>query len=162
LGPIVRAARAILLRVPDDVHVPDDELRWRVSPKLIALKVAGAVAFPLVALAFGGDPARLVFGVLAGLVLAAYALRDVLVPVRVAADASGVTVATGYAGHRRLPWSSVEKIQVYQRQRLGTRSELLEIDTGESLHLFSAYELNAPCVEVAEALEELREAAGDR
>jgi Bacterial PH domain len=137
--------------------VPDEQMMaWRVSPKLTALKAVGMVAFPAAAIAFGGDPVRLVVGVLAGLVLAAYVARDVLVPVRVAADTSGVFVASGYAGRRHLPWPVVERIRVDERQRLGTRSELLEIDAGESLHLFSAYELNAPCAEVAAALEELR------
>jgi hypothetical protein len=131
-------------------------LSWRVSPKLTALKGAGAAAFPLAALVFGGDPVRLGFGALAGLVMAGYLVRDLLAPVRVAADATGVTVATGFAGRRHLPWRDIERIRVDERQRLGTRSELLEIDAGESLHLFSAYELNAPCVEVAAALEDLR------
>jgi hypothetical protein len=134
-------------------------LSWRVSQKLTALKVLAAVAFLLVGVVFGGDPTRVVIAVAAGLVLAAYALRDVLAPVRVAADPTGITVVTGYAGHRHLPWSAIERIRVDERQRLGTRSELLEIDAGESLHLFSAYELNAPCVEVAEALEQLRAAS---
>jgi hypothetical protein len=137
--------------------VPDEEmLAWRVSPKLTALKAAGMLAFPVAAVAFGGDPVRLVAGVLAGLVLAAYVARDLLVPVRVAADTTGVVVASGYAGRLHLPWPAVERIRVDERQRLGTRSELLEIDAGESLHLFSAYELNAPCAEVAAALEDLR------
>jgi hypothetical protein len=68
-------------------------------------------------------------------------------------------VVTGFAGRRRLAWGDIERIRVDERQRLGTRSELLEIDAGESLHLFSAYELNAPCAEVAAALEGLRAAA---
>jgi hypothetical protein len=134
-------------------------LTWRVSPRLTVLKAAGAAAFPLVALAFGGDPVRLGVGVAAGLVLVAYVVRDLLVPVRVAADRGGITVVTGFAGRRRLAWGDIERIRVDERQRLGTRSELLEIDAGESLHLFSAYELNAPCAEVAAALEGLRAAA---
>ena len=156
VSPLYVSVHAILGGVPDE-----ETLAWRVSPKLTALKAVGVVAFPLLALALGGadEPVRLGSGVLAGLVMAVYLVRDLLVPVRVAANASGVTVAIGYAGRRHLPWPSVDRIRVDERQRLGTRSELLEIDAGESLHLFSAYELNAPCAEVAAALEALRERA---
>jgi hypothetical protein len=42
------------------------------------------------------------------------------------------------------------------RSRLGTRSELLEIDVGDTLHLFSGYDLGRPCWEAAEALAALR------
>jgi hypothetical protein len=32
---------------------------------------------------------------------------------------------------------------------------MLEIDTGESVHLFSTYDLNAPCTDVEESLRQL-------
>jgi hypothetical protein len=41
---------------------------------------------------------------------------------------------------------------VDERRRLGTRSELLEIDTGNSLHLFSTYDLGVSCWEAARVL----------
>jgi hypothetical protein len=80
----------------------------------------------------------------------------VLAPVRLSADTEGVTVVRGYAGHRRIPWPEVERVGVGEHRSLGLRAELLEIDTGESLHLFSRYDLGAPCAEVAEALAGLR------
>jgi hypothetical protein len=132
------------------------ELRWRVNTGLVVLKIAATVFFVLVALLFTGDPVGFSIGLAAAAAVGAFALRDVLVPVRLAADADGVTVASGYAGHRHVPWSGIERIRVDERRRLGTRNQLLEIDTGESLHLFSGYELSAPCDEVATLLQSLR------
>jgi hypothetical protein len=130
---------------------------WRVSRNLTVLKAVGAVVFLAVAVLFGGgDPTRVVVAVLAALVLGLYVVRDVMAPVRLAADPTGVTVVSGFAGRRTLPWDAIERIRVDERRRLGTRSQLLEIDAGESLHLFSAYELNAPVQDVAETLESIR------
>jgi hypothetical protein len=138
---------------------PADELSWRVNPRLTALKGATAVVFLLAALLFRSDPAGRVIGLAAALALGGFALRDVLVPVRLAADPTGLTVASGFAGRRHLPWESVERIRVDERRRLGMSSRLLEIDTGDSLHLFSSYELSAAPAEVAELLEALRSRA---
>lgn len=129
---------------------------WRVDRRLTVYKVAGAAIFALVGVFSTGDPVRVVVALLAALVLAGYALRDVLAPVRLAADASGVTVVRGFAGRLHLGWPEIERIRVDERRRLGARSQLLEIDTGESLHLFSAYELNAPVADVAERLAAIR------
>ncbi len=129
---------------------------WRVSPNLTWLKVGGAAAFGLATLVVFGDPVRLALSGLAALVLGGYALRDLLAPVRLAADSGGVTVVHGFAGHRLLPWAEIERIRVDERRRLGAATQLLEIDTSESLYLFSRAELNASCAEVVAALELLR------
>jgi hypothetical protein len=134
------------------------ELRWRVNPRFTALKFAAAVIFLATTLWFRSDPAGLVIALAAALALGAFALRDVLVPVRLAADPTGVTVVSGFAG-RHLPWGRIERIRVDERRRLGVRSQLLEIDAGDSLHLFSGYELSASPDEVAELLERLRSQA---
>jgi hypothetical protein len=84
------------------------------------------------------------------------ALRDLVVPVRLAADATGVTVVTGFAGHRHLPWTAVERIRLDERRRLGVRAQLVEVDVGETLYLFSAYQLSAPCEDVVDELRRLR------
>jgi len=138
-----------------------DRLAWRVSRGMVGLKAGGALVFTLLAVFSAGEPVRLVVAGLAALVLAGYALRDLVAPVRLAADLDGVTVIAGYAGRRRLAWSQIERVRVDQRQRLGTRSELLEIDTGDSFHLLSAYDLGQPCVEVADALARLRTGGGE-
>ncbi len=133
----------------------DGVLRWRVSGPMVALKGAGVVAFALVALVLRGDAAGLAAAGAGALLLAGYVLRDLLVPVRVAADRDGVTVVTGFAGRRRLDWAAVERVRVDDRQRLGTRSRLLEIDAGESLFLFGAAELGAPVEDVVAELDRL-------
>ncbi|HET8660408.1 MAG TPA: PH domain-containing protein [Micromonosporaceae bacterium] len=135
---------------------PHGTVQWRVDSGRTMLKLVAAVLFALAGVFFGADPPRLALalGVAAG--FAAFALRDLLVPVRLAADYDGVTVVTGLAHRRRLAWSQIERVRVDVRPRLGTRSELLEIDTGESLHLFSTHELGAPVSEVADTLTRLR------
>lgn len=137
---------------------PVGERRWRVAPALPVLKFAGAILFALAGIAVDDDPVQLTLAALAAAALTVWGARDVVVPVRVAADADGVTVVVGFARRRRLAWSQVERVRVDTRPRLGLRTETLEIDTGESLHLFSAYDLGAPPAEVAEALESLRAA----
>jgi hypothetical protein len=136
------------------------ELRWRVNSGLTALKIGAAVLFVVAALlAATADPAGLAIGLGAAVVAAGFAVRDLVAPVRLAADPTGATVVSGFAGHRHLPWAAIERIRVDERRRLGVRSQLLEIDAGDSLHLFSGYELSAPCADVAALLESLRAGA---
>ena len=134
--------------------------RWRVSPASAVFKGIGALAFALAALLFAADPIRVLVAGAAAALLAGYALRDLLAPVRLAADSGGVTVISGYAGHRHLSWAQVERVRLDRRSRLGMRSELLEIDAGDSLHLFGASDLNAPVAEVADALGRIRYLTG--
>lgn len=123
---------------------------------MVALKLAGAGLFIVLALLFLGDPARVAVALVAAGLLGGFALRDVIAPVRLAADGEGLMVVTGFARRRRIPWSDVERVRVDVRQRLGLRTELLEIDTGTTLHLLSTYELGARCDEVVDALLSLR------
>lgn len=133
-------------------------LRWRVTPALPWTKLAGAAALALLGLALGDDPVRLALAGCAALALGVWAARDLITPVRVAADTAGVTMLHGYAGTRHVPWERVERVRVDTRPRLGLRTETLEIDTGDALHLFSAYDLGAPPADVAERLDALRHA----
>ncbi|MGI5246458.1 PH domain-containing protein [Dactylosporangium sp. CA-139066] len=135
-------------------------MRWRVSPAFTALKCAVAVALAIAAVFFAEDRPALSAALVAAVVAGAYALRDLLAPVRLAADAGGVTVVTGYAGHRRLEWAQVERIRIEARTRAGLRSEFLEIDTGDMLYLLSTYDLNARPADVADELGRLRTAGG--
>jgi hypothetical protein len=135
------------------------EPRWRVNSRLTGIKIAGAAGFLVAAVVFGSDPVGVAIAVIAAAALGGYALRDLLAPVRLAADPTGVTVVSGFAGHRHLAWGEIERIRVHERRRFGARNQLLEIDTGDSLHLFSGYELSAPCADVAARLERLRVAA---
>ncbi len=132
------------------------ELQWRVDRRLTIVKAAGAAVFVVAAVLLARDAAGLALGLLAAGVLGGFALRDVLAPVRLAADPNGVTVVTGFNGRRHIPWAEVERVRVDSQRRLGRRLEFLEIDTGETLHLFSSAELGADCDEVAAALATLR------
>jgi hypothetical protein len=106
-----------------------------------------------------GDRIQAVLTVAVAVGLVGWALRDLLAPVRLAADPAGVTVIHGYTGRRHLPWPAVEAITVDRRSRLGLSTETLEIDAGESLHLFGRYDLGAPPDEVAGTLRSVRAAA---
>ncbi|MGH3737325.1 MAG: PH domain-containing protein [Micromonosporaceae bacterium] len=131
-------------------------LSWRVPGGLVILKVIATIGFGVAALWLASDPPGLALAVVATIAIGLYALRDLLAPVRLTADAEGVTVVTGYAGRRTIPWRDVERIRVDERGRLLNRSALLEIDTGESLHFFGTSELGQPVADVAEALRHLR------
>jgi hypothetical protein len=132
------------------------KMEWRVPRRVPALKLAAAAVFLGVALFYAGDPARWSVAVVAAVLLGAFALRDVLAPVRLAADGTGVTVVHGFARTRHVPWADIERVRVDARARLGRRNEVLEVDTGESLYLFGAQELGEDLDTVASALVALR------
>jgi hypothetical protein len=132
-------------------------MQWRIKPVLPVTKGMGAVAVVVLAIAFAGrDPVRWALALVVGAVLAIWAARDLIAPVRLAADAAGITVITGFARRRRLPWAQIERVRVDVSSRRGLRSELLELDAGESIFLFSAHELGVLPEEVATALTDLR------
>jgi len=131
-------------------------LRWRVSTGFTALKSLAAIGLLLAGVFAAKDSRMLTAALVAAAILGVYALRDVVAPVRLAADLDGVTVVSGYAGHRRVAWADVERMRVDARSRGGMRSELLEIDAGEHLFLLSRYDLNAHPADVYEELLRLR------
>jgi Bacterial PH domain len=132
-------------------------MQWRVKPVLPVTKLTGAVAVVVLAVAFATyDPIRWALAVLVGSGLVVWAARDLLVPVRLAADSDGVTVVTGFARRRHVRWPEVEKVRVDRTTRRGLRSELLEIDTGDAVYLFGAHELGADPEDVATELAALR------
>lgn len=120
------------------------------------VKGAAAVLFFAVAALYAGDPTRWVLAMVACSLLGAFAVRDLVAPVRLAADTDGVTVVHGFARRRRIPWAAVERVRIDARDRLGRRDEVLEIDTGEGLYLFGARELGADLEDVAARLTALR------
>ncbi|TNH21863.1 PH domain-containing protein [Micromonospora orduensis] len=130
---------------------------WRVPASLPAAKLAGAVLLVTLGLLFAdGDPVRVAVAALAAAAVAGWAVRDLVAPVRLAVGPDGLTVIRGFAGRRLLPWSAVEAIAVDRRPRFGLTSETLEIDAGESLHLFGRYDLGANPEEVAAELRAAR------
>jgi hypothetical protein len=132
------------------------DARWRIRPALPWIKFAGAAVFGLLGVAFADDTISLVVAAAAAVALVTWGVRDLVAPVRLAADAAtGITVITAYARRHDVPWDRIERIRVAVHPRLGLRTELLEIDVGETLHLFSALDLGAPPAEVAARLTEL-------
>jgi hypothetical protein len=130
-----------------------DAHAWRISPVLPVAKLISAVALLTLAWAFAGDnPVRWALAAVVAAGLAGWALRDLMAPVRLAADGTGITVSAGFAGRRHLPWAQIERVRVDRREHRGLRSEMLEIDAGESLHLFSVHDLGVPPEDVADAL----------
>ena len=127
---------------------------WRVRRELAVFKILGAVACAgLAVFWYAGDDVRgVILAVPAAALLGGMGLRDLLVPVRLAADESGITVVHGFAGRRHVPWEAIEDVKVDVRRRYGLRSEMLEIDTGDDLHIFSPHDLGASPTEVAAAL----------
>ncbi|MBT8224942.1 MAG: PH domain-containing protein [Dactylosporangium sp.] len=121
----------------------------------MAFKILVAGVFAGVAVWSLGNALQALFALLGAVALGIHAARDLLAPVRLAADADGIVVVRGFARTERIPWSAVERIRVDERARLGGRSRLVEIDTGETLHLFGAGELGAPVDEVVAALHRL-------
>ncbi|MFI5893168.1 PH domain-containing protein [Actinoplanes sp. NPDC051513] len=132
-------------------------MQWRIRPVLPVTKLMGAVAVVVLAVAFAGnDPIRWAIAGVAAIALALWALRDLIAPVRLAADATGVTVVAGFARHRHLPWSKIERVRVDRRTHRGLRSEVLELDTGDAIYLFSTNDLGALPDDVATSLADLR------
>jgi hypothetical protein len=131
---------------------------WRIRPVLPVTKGLGAVAVVVLVLAFGReDPVQWVLAGAVAIALAGWALRDVVAPVRLAADREGVTVVTGFAGRRRLGWAQIERIRLDRRERLGLASEMLEIDADDALFLFTMHDLGADPHDVLAELEQLRQ-----
>lgn len=123
---------------------------------MIVLKVAGAVFFLAAGVLSAPEPVGLAIGLVGAAALSGLAVRDLVAGVRLAADPAGVTVVTGFAGRRRLAWTDIEQIRVDRRSRFGIGTELVEIDAGEQLYLFSANELGEPCEQVVDTLREMR------
>jgi PH (Pleckstrin Homology) domain-containing protein len=128
---------------------------WRAERRATIAKFAGAAVFLVIPLVVTDQKLAWLLGILAAAGLTIYGLRDVLAPVRLAADADGLTVASGYAGHRRLTWSELDRVRVDSRTRLGARSAFLEVDAGESLYFFSRYDLSADPDDVLKVIEEI-------
>jgi PH (Pleckstrin Homology) domain-containing protein len=133
-------------------------VQW--SPRT-AETVAVALGGVLLVLAAPGLDAvgRVLVGT-AGLLLLAVALRDVVLRPRLSADGAGVVVRT-LGGRTRLPWAAL-RVRLRTTRRLGTRSQVLELDTAAgpdevgTLVLLGRRELGADPAAVARSLEALR------
>jgi hypothetical protein len=130
---------------------------WRIKPVLPVTKGLGAVAVLVLSFAFGrADAVQWVMAGAVAIGLAVWALRDLVAPVRLAADPSGVTVIEGFARRRRLDWDQIERVRLDHRERLGVTTDLLELDSDDGLYLFSMHDLGADPRDVLAVVEELR------
>jgi Bacterial PH domain len=139
-------------------RTPATEVRFHADRRFMWAKFVVAVIFVGTPLVAGSSVSGFVIGLLVAIGLAIYGLRDVLAPVRLAADAAGVTVVSRFASQRRLAWDEVERVRLDERSRYGGRQALLEIDAGESLHFFSRYDLGMPPTEALDLVLEVRAA----
>jgi hypothetical protein len=132
-------------------------MQWKIRPVLPVSKLMGAVAIVVLALAFAGrDPIRWALAAIVATALVIWAARDLIAPVRLAADENGITVVTGFVRRRRLDWASIERVRVDRRTHRGLRSEMLEIDAGDAIFLFSTHDLGTLPEDVATDLADLR------
>lgn len=131
-------------------------MQWRVPLRSPIAKGSAAIVFGAIALWYPLDSAGIVIALLAALALAAMALRDLLAPVRLSGNSSGITVIHGFASRRSIGWGEITKIRVDRRARFGLQTELVEIDTEEELHLLTRRELGVrDCDTVVSALHQL-------
>jgi hypothetical protein len=130
---------------------------WRVDGRLTGLKIGGTAIFALATFLLWPDRLGTGLSGVAAVGLAVLALRDLIAPVRLAADPSGLTAVAGFIRRERLAWEQIERVRVDRRRRLGTVSELLEIDAGDGLYLFSSYDLGESPPAALDAIRHIQE-----
>jgi hypothetical protein len=121
------------------------------------LKLGVAAVLAILA-AFAVNRSQLLIGLLAAGGVLVYAARDVLARERLRADRDEIVAVRGYAGRRHIAWPHVEQIRVDSRSRLGGRAEMLELDTGDEIFLFSRFDLGVSPEDAARELQALRPA----
>jgi hypothetical protein len=131
---------------------PLTSAQWRVDRTMLVAKILGIVAFAAIPQVFEFNLTSRWFGGVVAVALALYAIRDLVVPVRLAADQEGVRVVVGFAGHRDIPWADVDGLRLDPRRRAG----FLEIETATSLHLLSRYDLSMLPADALAMLERIR------
>jgi hypothetical protein len=148
----------VRVRNPDPSYQPPPgagSVSFRVPTGIVAVKFLGAAVLALGAL-FVDNRSQTLILLLAAAAVAAYGGRDVFARERLRADSDGVIAARGYSSRRVLAWSEIERLRVYETSRLGARSEMLEVDTGDELFLFSRFDLGVEPEEALRAVEAVR------
>jgi Bacterial PH domain len=139
-------------------QAPTSNVEFHADPRFMWIKFIAAVIFIVTPIVASSSVTGLAIGLTVGVGLAIYGLRDVVSPVRLAADRDGVTVVSGFLGKRRLAWPQIERVRLDRRARYGARHELLEIDIGDSLYFFSRYDLGMAPYEALDIVNRLRPA----
>lgn len=133
--------------------------RWRIPAQYPVFEAVLAVILVIVAV-FADDATRRGVALVAALVAAGWAGRDVLLRVRLEADADGVRVARGLLGRESLRWADIESVGIDERSHRGIRSRLLEIDAGDRLVLLSARDLGVDPHDALVTLQGIRSGDG--
>jgi hypothetical protein len=124
--------------------------RCRFGPdRRLTAVTAGLAVIALAVALITGDPAGRLLFIGAALLLAGYAIFDLVFWPRLSADADGLVVRSPFA-RANLAWSDVDAVTADVRERLGLRSTTLEIDAGEHLIVFSRRALGADPAHVAD------------
>jgi hypothetical protein len=119
-------------------------------------KLALAAVLLVATVTFGRDEIAAFLGLGASLGLGIAGLRDLMVPVRLEADLTGLTVTRGFGRRRHHPWEEIERVRIDDRRRLLGRSTLLEVDVDTTLYFFGRTELGVSPVEVLDEIAALR------
>ena len=116
-----------------DVTLPT--VRFGPDRRLTLAAAAAALVALVSALLYPDAPGRLLFAI-ATLVLAGYALGDLIWADRLVADATGVRIRTPFT-RADLSWPQISAVRADVRTRHGLRSVTLEVDAGDVLVVFS-------------------------
>ncbi|HEY8300949.1 MAG TPA: PH domain-containing protein [Jatrophihabitans sp.] len=116
-------------------------VRFGPDRRLTIAAAAATVVALASALLYPDPPGRLLFAI-AAVVLAAYAIGDLVWADRLVADASGVRIRTPFT-RADLAWTQISAVRADVRTRHGLRSATLEVDAGDVLVVFSRRTLGA-------------------
>jgi Bacterial PH domain len=112
-----------------------------------AVLAAAAIGFVVLS----GDAAGRLLAAAAAVLLAAYAVTDIVFWPRLVATAEGLQIRTPTV-RATLPWPEVDAVRVDERAHLGLMSRTLEIEGGGHLVVLSRRTLGADPREVAALL----------
>jgi hypothetical protein len=147
-------AGILLPMEPAPADPPPVSAEWFPRPVETGVSaVCGLLALGL-ALVAGDAVGLFLFGV-AGFGLLVVAGADLLLRPRLAADREGVRVRT-LSGSRRLPWPSLERVDVDELNRFGLASRALELEAAGQLIVLSRRTLGTDPREVADTLARIR------
>jgi hypothetical protein len=116
-------------------------LRFGPDRRITALIGIAALGAAALSLSTTDSAGRLIWA-LAAIVLAGYAVGDLVFWPRLTADASGLRIRTPLS-RAQLSWTEVDDVRADSRARYGLRSTTLEVDAGETLIVFSRRALGA-------------------
>ena len=140
----------------DDTANPAPRVRLAPDRRITAL-AAGGVVVALGAASLAGDGPGRLLALVAALVLAAYAVGDLVFSPRLVVDVEGLRIRTP-STRAQLAWADVECVRADTRLRMGLRSTTLEIDAGAVLVVLSKRAIGTDPEQAAELINAFRPA----